>query len=95
MDFPKDQSWVLFLLVYVSRSPTIIKKDICHYHVCSQHKVSVFSQYNQQDATFLTLFIPIGRSTCFRRFFRPSAGNENCIYSVRHLSDHYCYLLLA
>ena len=30
-----------------------------------------FSEYNQQDATFLNLFISVRRSTCFRRFFRP------------------------
>ena len=28
----------------------------------------VFSEYNQQDATFHNLFISVRRSTCFRRF---------------------------
>jgi len=28
-------------------------------------------------------------------FFRPSSGVQNCTYSVRYLSDQYCYLLLA
>jgi hypothetical protein len=55
----------------------------------------MFSEYNQQNATFLNLFISVRRSTCFRRFFRPSSGEQNCTYSVRHLSDRYCYLLLA
>ena len=32
------------------------------------------------------------RSTCFRRFYRPSSGAQNCTYSVRYLSDRYCYL---
>ena len=31
----------------------------------------------------------------FQTFFCPSSGAQNCTYSVRHLSDHYCYLLLA
>ena len=56
---------------------------------------NIFAQYNQQDATFLNLFISVRRSTCFRRFFRPSSGAQNCTYSVRYLSDRYCYLMLA
>jgi len=52
---------------------------------------NIFSEYNQQDATFHNLFIPVRRSTCFRRFFRPSSGAQNCTYSVSHLSDHYSY----
>jgi len=55
----------------------------------------IFSEYNQQDATFLNLFISVRRSTCFGRVFRPSSGAQNCTYSVRYLSDRYCYLLLA
>jgi len=31
---------------------------------------------------FLDLFISINCSTCFRRFFRPSSGAQNCTYSV-------------
>jgi len=42
---------------------------------------------------FINLFISVRRSTCFRQFFRPSSGAQNCTYSVRHLSDRYCYLL--
>jgi len=49
-------------------------------------KLRWFSEYNQQDATFLNLFISVRRSTCFRRFFRPSSVSQNCTY---------CYLLLA
>ena len=54
---------------------------------------SIFAEYNQQDATFLNLFISVRRSTCFRRGF-PSSGAQNCAHSVRYLSDQYCYLLL-
>ena len=56
---------------------------------------NMFSEYNQQDAKFLNLFISVRRSTCFRRVFRPSSGAQNCTYGVRHLSDQYCCLLLA
>ena len=48
--------------------------------------------YNQQDATFLNLFISVKRSTYFRQFFRPSSGARNCTYSVRCLSDRYLTL---
>ena len=53
------------------------------------------TEYNQQAATFHNLFISVRRSTRFRRFLRPSSGAQNCTYSVRYLSDQYCYLLLA
>jgi len=33
---------------------------------------------------FLDLLISINCSTCFRRFLRPSSGEQNCIYSVRY-----------
>jgi len=42
---------------------------------------NIFADYNQQDATFHNLFISVRRSTCFRRFFRPSSG------AVRYWSD--------
>ena len=37
---------------------------------------NIFAEHNQQDATFLNLFISVRRSTCFRRFFRPSSGAQ-------------------
>jgi len=55
----------------------------------------IFAEYNQQDATFLNLFIYVRRCTCFRQFFHPSSGAQNCTHSVRYLSGQYCYLLLA
>jgi len=41
------------------------------------------------------LFISVRRSSCFRRGFRPSSGAQNSTYSVRYLSDRYCFLLLT
>ena len=55
---------------------------------------NIFAKYNQQDATFHNFFISVRRSKCFRRVFRPSSGAQNCTYSVRYLSDQYCYLPL-
>jgi len=49
----------------------------------------MFSEYNQQDAKFHNLFISVRRSTCFRQFFRPSSGDQNCTYCIRYLSDEY------
>ena len=51
-----------------------------------------FAEYNQQYATFLNLFISVRRSTCLRRFFRPSSGAQNCTYSITYLSDQYVTL---
>jgi hypothetical protein len=50
------------------------------------------TNYSQQDATFLEFIYFYRRSTCFRRFLRPSSGAHNCTYSFR-----YCQpiLLLA
>ena len=56
---------------------------------------NIFAGCNQQDVTFHNFFISVRRSTRFRRVFRPSSGAQNCTYSVRYLSDRYCYLLLA
>ena len=42
-----------------------------------------FAQYNQWDETFHNFFISVRRCTCFRRFFYPSSGAQNCAYSVR------------
>jgi len=42
--------------------------------------------------TFHNLFISVRGFTCFRWFLRPSSGYQNCTYSVRYLSDRYCYL---
>jgi len=54
--------------------------------------VSKRRSHNQQDAKFLNLFISVRRSTCFRRFYRPSLGAQNCTYSVRYWSDKYLTL---
>jgi len=53
----------------------------------------IFAEYNQQDVTFHNLFISVRRSTCFRQFFRPSSGAQNCTYSVRYWSDTVCVVL--
>jgi len=57
--------------------------------------VNIFAKYNQKDEKFHNFFISVRRSTCFRRDFHPSSGAQNYTYSVRYLSDQYCYLLLA
>ena len=53
---------------------------------------NIITNYNQQDATFLEFIYFYRRSTCFRRFLRPSSGAHNCTYSFT-----YCQpiLLLA
>ena len=53
---------------------------------------NIFAAYNQQDATSHNLFISVRRCTCFRPFFRPSSGAQNCTHSVRYWSDQYLTL---
>ena len=52
---------------------------------------NIFAEYNQQDATFHTiyLFISVRCSIYFRWVFRPSSGAQNCTYGIRYLSDQY------
>jgi len=47
--------------------------------------IDTIAEYNHEDAKFYNSFISVRRSTCFRLFFRPSSGAENCTYNVRHL----------
>jgi len=42
------------------------------------------TNYSQQDAMFLEFIYFYRRSTCFRRFLRPSSGAHNCIYIFRY-----------
>ena len=41
----------------------------------SEHR-NIIPNYSQQDATFHNLFVSYKRSTCFRRFLRPSSGAQ-------------------
>ena len=68
------------------------QKDLTFIGQCI---AKIFAEYNQLDVTFHNLFISVRRSICFRGVFRPSSGAQNYTYSVRYLSDRYCYLLLA
>jgi len=66
----------------------------------SKWKLTIKTIYSQSTTNKMRLFsiysfISVRRCTCFRRFFRPSSGAQNCTYNVRYLSDRYCYLLLT
>ena len=56
--------------------------------------LNIFSEYNQQDATFLKFIYFCKTLYMFQTGF-PSIRAQNCTYSVRYLSDRYCYLLLV
>jgi hypothetical protein len=89
----RHRSWsTVQLILVVNRSTEIL----CSYltFIC-QCIANIFAAYNQQDATFHSLFISVRHCICFRRVFRPSSGAQNCTYSVRYLSDQHCNLLLA
>jgi len=72
-----------------------VAREICVDGTYFPNNLRIFAEYNQQDATLHNVFISVGRSACFRRFILPSSEAQNCTYSVRYLSDQYCYLLLA
>jgi len=55
--------------------------------------VVYYFKYNQQDATLYNIFYYCQRSTCFRRFFRPSSGAQK-LYTHTH-SIWYMSSLLA
>ena len=50
--------------------------------------VNIFLSYNQQDAKFLNFFYFYRRSTCFRRFLRPSSGAQKLYTQLRVLSTN-------
>ena len=57
---------------------------------CSEWKYICRVQPTRRNVSqFIYLFIPVRRSTCFRRGFRPSSGAQNCTYSVRYWFDKY------
>jgi hypothetical protein len=44
-------------------------------------------KYNQQDAMLYNIIYYCQRSTCFRRFLRPSSGVQNCTHSIWYMSS--------
>jgi len=44
---------------------------------------------------FLKIFILVKYSTCFGRSFHLSSGAQDCTYSIRHMSNSWCYLLVS
>ena len=53
-----------------------------------------YSKTNQMHQYLKFILLEL-QSTCFGRCFRPSSGVKNCTYSNRHMSNRYCYCLLA
>jgi len=90
-DHNRHRSWsTIQLILVVNRSTEILCSYLTFTCPCI---ANVFAAYNQQDAAFHNLCISVRRSTCFRRFYRPSSGAQNCTYSVRYLSDQNWHLL--
>jgi len=75
----------------ISTTPaTIISKDIyINLTFIGLCIFNIFTEYNQQDATFHNLFISVGCSTCFRRFFRPPSGAQIAHTASVYSSDKY------
>jgi hypothetical protein len=45
------------------------------------------TSYNPQNATLFNILYYCQCSTCFKRFFRPSSGAQNCTPSISYLSN--------
>ena len=72
---------VFYCISAISRPQPVIQFNICR---------SVHHQYIrrvQPTRCNVSRFIYFCISLHVRRFFRPSSGAQNCIYSVRYLSD--------
>ena len=84
---------MLSLLIF-----TVTRSGTCEYWVVTWdfrlmlQSTWQFAEYNQQDVTFLNLFISVGCCACFRRFFCPSSEAQNCTYSASYWSDKYLML---
>ena len=78
-----NQQDASFLNVFISvrRSTCFRQFSVHHLELKTAHTVTmlgcvylsnttnnIFSKYNQQDASFLNVFISVRRSTCFRQF---------------------------
>jgi len=61
-----------------------VKQKFMDLTFIDQCIANIFIEYNQKDATFLNLFISVRRCACFRQFFCPSSGAQNCTHSVRY-----------
>jgi len=60
------------------------------------NNIALFYSKNQPDAPKPQMyFILEWHSTCFRRFFHPSSGVEDCIYTKKELSIKYWWLLAS
>jgi hypothetical protein len=59
-------------------------KDHSDFDIYLSVHRNIITNYSQQDATFLEFIYFYRRSTCFRRFLRPSSGAHNCTYSFRY-----------
>jgi len=94
------QLQINFVCVTISESRNKISSCIIYiyiyiYNIHRSLHLLCIRRVQPKRCKFPNLFISVRRSTCFRRFLRPSSGAQNCTYSVRYLSDQYCYLLLA
>jgi hypothetical protein len=56
--------------------------------------INIF-KHNRQDATLHNCIYYYKCCTCFRRFFCPSSGAQNCRHSIGYLSSFFCFLPLS
>ena len=71
-----QDTWSNCIHIFASITQLDINFDI----YMSVHR-NIITNYSQKVATFLEFIYFNRRSTCFRRFLRPSSGAHNCTYS--------------
>jgi hypothetical protein len=75
------------LIVFCCRTLIFFR---CHNHFrrsCDRASLMNSFKYNQQDATLYNILYYCQCSTCFRRFLRPSSGDQNCTHSIWYMSS--------
>jgi len=82
----------LYLLCLSPLFLVILRKPPCSV-LCRFCVLVYFYSKPTRCTNVSNLFILEWHCTCFRRYFRPSSGVQDCTYSNRHLSNRYCCLL--
>ena len=75
-------------------------EHMCSKHVETWNKLIVKQKFCASswlitEIIILSCTVSKTSKKCFRWFFRPPPGTQNCTYSVRYLSNRCCYLPLA
>ena len=57
--------------------------------------ILLFLSQNQPGTPMSQIYFTLNKSTCFGQSFGQLSGVDDCKYNNRHMSNRYCYCLLA